>query len=126
MVKILNTMIRIFALILLTGVITLASCSNEQMYKEYRIADLSKELSDTLEMQTPEFVNSIEVVIKGNIKGKAILEFQNGPGPYSKLKLEGVVNQVYRTDWYQKKCHFIYKPLSDIKGDYLVLEYRIY
>lgn len=102
------------------------SCSYEPNYTQHPIKNLSKKVSDTLEVNTSERVNNLEVLIKGNLKGKATLKFENGSGRYNTIELEGLVNEVYETEWYDTKCLFIYEPISEIKGDSLILEYRIY
>lgn len=102
------------------------SCSYEPTYTKYPIKDLSKVINDTLEVSTTDRINNIEVLIKGTINGKAILKFENGSGRYNTIELEGLINKVYETEWYDTKCEFIYEPVSRIKGDSLILEYRIY
>lgn len=106
--------------------VLVCSCNYEPNYMKYYVRDLSKTLNDTLEVNTIERVNNVEILIKGTVNGNAILKFENGSGTYNKVELEGLVNEIYKTEWYDNKLHFIYQPISEIKGDSLVLEYRIY
>ncbi|MEC5395945.1 hypothetical protein [Bergeyella sp. RCAD1439] len=114
-------------LIFITGLFLMFfSCSYERTYTKYSVKDLSKVVNDTLEVNTPERVNNLEVLIKGTINGRAVLKFENGSGRYNTIELEGLINEVYATEWYDTKCKFIYEPVSKVKGDSLILEYRIY
>ena len=102
------------------------SCSNEMEYKEYKIVDLSKSVADIIEFEKEGRIIGVEVLITGNIKGKAVLEFENGAGRFTKVFLENTVNETYETEWYSSKLNFKYVPDSKIMGDSLVLKYRMY
>ena len=127
MTKKLKIMSRIIALSLLVFTcIFMTSCSYEEKYEEYLITDLSKQINDTLEFKVNGRVNNIEVILSGNVNGESVIEFENGAGRYNRITLKGQINQVYETEWYEPKCNFRYKPITDVNGDSLVLKYRIY
>ena len=118
---------RIMALSLLViTLVFMTSCSYEEKYQRYVIKDLSKQINDTLEFEVNGRVNNIEVLLKGNVNGESLIEFDNGSGRYNKITLKGEINQVYKTEWYESKCNFRYRPITNIQGDSLVLKYRIY
>jgi hypothetical protein len=102
------------------------SCNIEPSYFKYEIKDLSNTIKDTLVFDTTDLVTNVEILIKGNLNGKAVILFENGSGRYNKIDLEGLINEYYKTEWYDTKLHFVYKPLSEIKGDSIVIEYRMY
>ena len=102
------------------------SCSNRLEYGNYRLHDLSKKVSDTLCFGNSNNINFVEIFIKGNIKGEAVIEFDNGVSRYNVLKLRGVVNQRYYSEWYENKIRFIYTPYANIEGDSLSITYRMY
>ena len=114
------------SLLILTFVFTFTFCSVEKEYNEYKIYDLSKPFSDTLIFKKDGLVNNIEVLIVGKVKGESVIEFYNGAGRYNIIKLKGNVNEIYETEWYDSKCNFRYKPITNVRGDSLILKYRIY
>ena len=103
-----------------------ASCSSDKKYKEYKINDLSKPIFDTLTFVKDGRIIGLEVLVIGNVKGKAVLEFENGSGRFNRINLENQVNQVYETEWYSPKLAFKYLPEKNIKGDSLIIKYRMY
>ncbi|QTY26822.1 hypothetical protein [Flavobacterium sp. CS20] len=102
------------------------SCSNEPEYKEYKIIDLSKPISDTLKFEKDGRIIGVEILITGFVNGKSVLEFKNGAGRFTKIDLEDIVNEKYETEWYSPNLNFKYLPESQILGDSLVLKYRMY
>ena len=127
MTKKLKIMNRIIALSLLVFTfVFMISCTYEEKYEEYVIKDLSKQINDTLEFKVDRLVNNIEVILSGNVNGESVIEFENGAGRYNKITLKGEINQVYETEWYDSKCNFRYRPITNIQGDSLVLKHRIY
>lgn len=102
------------------------SCSQEMEYKEYKIAELSEPISDTLKFEKEGRITGVEILITGNVKGKAVLEFENGAGRFTKVFLENTVNEKYETEWYSSKLNFKYMPVTKVMGDSLVLKYRMY
>jgi hypothetical protein len=102
------------------------SCTNDKKYKEYRIIDLTKPITDTLNFENKDRVTGVEIIVLGSLKGNAIIEFENGAGRYSKIDLKDKVNQKYETEWYSSKLTFRYTPISVITGDSLILKYRMY
>ncbi|MFV0507246.1 MAG: hypothetical protein ACK5L5_11205 [Bacteroidales bacterium] len=102
------------------------SCSNEAEYKEYKIIDLSKPISDTLKFEKDGRIIGVEILITGFVNGKSVLEFENGAGRFTKIDLENTVNEKHETEWYSPNLNFKYLPESQILGDSLVLKYRMY
>jgi hypothetical protein len=102
------------------------SCSSKKEYKEYRVADLSKPISDTLTFAKEGTIVGVEISITGNINGKATLEFENGAGRFKKIDLTNTVNQLYETEWYEPKLFFRYIPDGNVNGDSLIIKYRMY
>lgn len=121
--KIMNS--KIVLLMMILGLF-LVSCSYEKEYKEYRINDLSKPISDTLAFSKEGNIIGVEMSITGYVKGKATLEFENGAGRFEKIDLENVINQTYETEWYEPKLFFRYIPNGNINGDSLIIKYRMF
>lgn len=90
--------------------------------------NLSKPFTDTLFFpieNQDEIITSLEVEISGYVKGKAMLEIENGAGSYFKLKLEGKLYEKYHTEWYQNNFEIRYMPTSSFNGDSLKIRYRL-
>lgn len=115
-----------FMFIVVLFLLLFSSCSNEMEYKEYKIIDLSKPFSDTLEFNKEDRIIGVEISITGNLKGTAVLEFENGAGRFTKVFLENKVSEIYEAEWYSSKLNFNYLPESKISGDSLVLRFRMY
>ena len=96
------------------------------MYEVYSIKNLGNPLLDTLKFDNKNRVTVIEIVLIGEVRGEAVLEFENGSGRFNKIDLKGKVNQTYKTEWYSSKILFKYTPISKIRGDSLKLKYRMY
>ena len=111
---------------MITIVFFLSSCSFETEYKEYIINDLSKPMSDTLIYITDDYITTVEMIIKGNIKGKGILEFENGGDRFIKIYLEDTINKINEMEWYEPKIFFRYIPNGNVSGDSLVITYRMF
>lgn len=122
--KIMNRSLTIMIIIVLCS--SIYSCSKKCDFNQYVIEELSKDISDTLEMRRSDVISNIEVLINGYIDGKAIIKFENGAGRFKEINLKDSFNETYITEWYDTKFHFVYKPISDIKGGSLVLKYRFY
>lgn len=101
-------------------------CTNSIKYKEYRINDLTKPISDTLKADNVGRVIGVEILIDGEINGEATLDFENGSGRFSRIYLKGKINQTYETEWYSSKMFFKFTPITIIQGDSLKLSYRMY
>lgn len=104
----------------------LTFCSYEKEYKEYKINDLTTPLTDTLEFKKEGRIIGVEVIIIGNIKGNASIQFENGAGRFNEIDLRDKVNRTYETEWYSSKYVFKYIPNSDVTGDSLIIKYRMY
>jgi hypothetical protein len=104
----------------------LVSCSFKEEYEVYKVKDMSTSISDTLIYLKQDRVSGVEVTITGFIKGKAMLEFENGAGRFNKITLENKIDQTYRTEWYSQKLNFKYTPIENVNGDSLILRYKMY
>lgn len=120
--------------ILIVFLITFSlSCSsggeNAQSSKYKRIIyhSLNKNFSDTLYYPTDKtLITRIEILLSGKIQGSGILEIENGSGRFNKIELNGDINEVYRTEWYQNKCLIKYVSQEFVVGDSLIVKYRIW
>ena len=118
---------KIVSLMMILGLF-MWSCSYEyeKEYKEYKINNLSEPISDTLFFTKEGSIIGVEMSIKGCVKGKATLEFENGAGRIVKIDLENTISQKYETEWYEPKLFFRYIPNGNVSGDSLVIKYRMY
>lgn len=116
---------KIFILMIILGLL-FVSCSYENDYKEYKINDLSKSISDTLTFTKEGNIIGVKMLITGYVRGKGTIEIENGIGRYEKIDLENTINKTYETEWYEPKLIFRYIPNGNISGDSLIIKYRMY
>ena len=99
-------------------------CSQIDSYQKYIISNVSSLVIDTLKSPTSDIINRVELKIRGNINGEAILKIENGSGRYKNIMLNGQIDTIYQTEWYEPKIIFKYEPLTKITGDSLFIFYR--
>ncbi|MGM5631442.1 hypothetical protein O2K51_11125 [Apibacter raozihei] len=101
--------------------------SHNQNYDELVISELNESFEDILSYKKEGNIIFLEIKIIGEIQGDAILELYDvrGKGPYTKIKLNGRVDKIYNTEWYEPNLKIKYKPLSKINGGSLVLRYKM-
>ncbi len=113
---------KVLLFILITLCLFLNSCTKKKVYNEYTVKNLDKVLNDTLSFKSLERPLMFEVIIEGHIKGNAVIEFESSP----EIKLSGRINDTLKAEWYSSKLTFRYTPISVVKGDSLILKYRMY
>jgi len=105
-------------------VIFFAACTHLPDYRIYQISDVDSFVADTLKGSRNYRINKVELKIKGNIRGKAELKIENGNGRYKRVFLQGRVDTLYQSEWYEPRIIFHYTPLTPVTGDSLVIFYR--
>lgn len=111
----------------------LSSCSGDNKvtqsneYKSITYHNLKDNFTDSLYYQTDKaLISNMEILLSGKMQGSGVLEIENGSGRFSKIKLKGNINEIYKTEWYQNKCHIKYISQEFVEGDSLILRYRIW
>lgn len=104
------------------------NCSpRNQQYNEFVFPEMNKDYEKKLTYNKEGNIIFMEIMIIGEIHGDAILELYDvrGRGPYTKIKLNGNVDEIYKTEWYEPNFKIKYKPLSKINGGSLILRYKM-
>jgi len=81
------------------------SCNGPKKEYQKYVNDLSISFEDTLRYDAENImINNMELIITGNIRGKGILQIDNGSGRFNEIVIENKISEIYKTEWYNNEC----------------------
>ena len=110
--------------------IMLPSCSHKKNHDSQFVvySKLNNIFEDTLVSSTRhDFISEMELRIVGKLEGKGMLFYSHCPyTETSAIELEGNINKIIKSEWYDEKCLIKYIPENSLVSGKVIISFEVY